>query len=127
VRGDERGNLIAVEGGRDLPFEIARVYYLFGTKGGVDRGLHAHSRIQQYAVCVIGSCLMVLDDGTERDEVLLNRPDLGIHLPPLVWHTMRDFSPDCVLLVLADAPYEEAEYIRNYENFLAAARAGSRS
>ena len=120
VKGDERGRLIALEQLGDVPFEIARVYYVYATLPGVDRGFHAHRSLRQFAVAVSGACTMVLDDGKERSEVRLSRPELGLTIGPMVWHEMRDFSPDCVLLVLADAPYDESDYIRRYEDFLAA-------
>ena len=118
VKGDERGGLVAIEQLRDVPFAVARVYYLFGTVAGVTRGLHAHRALQQVVVAVRGSCTMLLDDGARRDDVRLDDPALGLTLPPMVWHEMSDFSDDCVLLVLADAPYDEADYIRDYNRFL---------
>ena len=126
VRGDERGSLIAIEGGIDVPFPIARVYYIFGTLPGVERGFHAHRQLNQFAVCLAGSCVMVLDDGQVRDDVLLDRCDFGITIPPMIWHEMRDFSPECVLMVLADAPYEEADYIRDYDVFRSSAAGAQR-
>ena len=120
VRGDERGSLVAIEGERDLPFPILRVYYVFGTLAGVDRGLHAHHKVRQIAITVAGSCTMMLDDGQRRVSVRLDDPTVGLTLPPMVWHTMSDFSPDCVLMVLADTVYDEADYIRDYDSFLAA-------
>ena len=123
VRGDERGSLVAIEGERDLPFAIARVYYVFGTLPGVDRGLHAHHQLRQLAIAVAGSCTMLLDDGQRRVSVRLDDPAVGLTLPPMVWHTMSDFSHDCVLMVLADAVYDEADYIRDYDAFLAAVAA----
>ena len=122
VRGDDRGSLVAVEGERQLPFAIARVYYLFGTHAGVTRGLHAHRRLRQFAVAVSGSCRMLLDDGATRGELRLDDPAVGLTLPPMVWHEMSEFSADCVLMVLADAPYDEADYIRDYDEFLELAR-----
>jgi dTDP-4-dehydrorhamnose 3,5-epimerase-like enzyme len=124
VRGDERGSLIALETARDVPFEIARVYFVYATLPGVDRGFHAHRTLRQLAVCVNGSCTMVLDDGSRRIEVPLDKPDLALSIGPMVWHEMRDFSPQCVLMVLADAPYEEKDYIRQYDAFLKLVRAG---
>ncbi len=121
VRGDDRGSLIAIEGGRDLPFAIARVYYVFGTSAGVDRGCHAHYKLRQLAIAVAGSCTMVLDDGHGRVAVRLDDPALGLTMGPMIWREMTDFSPDCVLLVLADAAYDEADYIRDHDEFLAAA------
>ena len=116
--GDERGSLVALEAAKTIPFDIQRVYYLFDTKPGVSRGFHAHKKLQQVAVCVTGQCRMVLDDGKERKEVWLDSSVKGIALPPMVWHEMHDFSPDCVLLVLASEHYDETDYIRDYEDFL---------
>lgn len=116
--GDNRGSLVALEGQKTVPFAIQRVYYLFGTQLGVSRGFHAHKKLQQVAVCVTGRCRMVLDDGQKREEVWLDSSIKGVSLPPMVWHEMHDFSPDCVLLVLASEHYDEADYIRNYEDFL---------
>lgn len=123
VRGDERGRLIAIEEMSDVPFAIARVYYVYGTTPGTTRGLHAHRALNQLAVAVAGSCAMLLDDGASRVEVRLDDPATGLTLPPMVWHEMKDFSPDCVLMVLADAAYDEGDYIRDYNQFLAIARA----
>ncbi|WP_114227892.1 MULTISPECIES: sugar 3,4-ketoisomerase [Sphingomonas] len=117
TRGDERGSLVPVEGGRDVPFAIARVYTVFGTLPGVRRGFHAHRRLHQAAVAVAGACTMLLDDGRVQQRVRLDRPDRLLTLPPMVWHEMEDFSPDCVLMVVADAPYDEADYIRDHVDF----------
>ena len=118
VRGDERGSLIALEE-PDVGFPINRAYYIYGTQPGVARGGHAHRHLEQLAVCVSGSCLFVLDDGKLREEVRLDRPDLGLRISSMIWREMHDFSSDCVLLVLASRPYDEADYIRNYQDFLA--------
>ncbi len=123
VRGDERGRLVAIEGASDVPFAIARVYHVYATTPGTTRGLHAHRALNQLAVAVAGGCTMVLDDGVRRVEVLLDGPARGLTLPPLVWHEMKDFSPDCVLMVLTDAAYDEADYIRDYAEFLAMTKA----
>lgn len=117
VRGDERGSLIAIEPGSGVPFAIERVYYIFGTADNAARGFHAHHRLEQLAVCVAGSCTMILDDGTRRVRVPLDRPDRGVHIGSPIWREMVDFSPDCVLLVLASAPYQTADYIRDYDQF----------
>ena len=122
VKGDTRGSLIALEQGRDVPFAIARAYYVYATLPGVDRGFHAHRNLRQFAVAVSGACTMVLDDGRVRSEVRLDRPELGLTIGPMVWHEMRAFTPGCVLLVLADALYDEADYIRDYQRFLEAVR-----
>jgi dTDP-4-dehydrorhamnose 3,5-epimerase len=117
VRGDERGRLVAVEQLRDVPFNIRRVYYIYGTSAEVGRGFHAHRSLHQFGICVSGSCRMVLDDGETRHDIRMEGPQQGLHIDPMVWHEMYDFSPDCVLLVLADAPYDEDDYIRDYAEF----------
>ncbi|MDG1302247.1 MAG: FdtA/QdtA family cupin domain-containing protein [Opitutae bacterium] len=115
--GDERGGLVAVEAERSVPFEIQRVYYIFGTKEGVERGFHAHKELRQVAVAISGSCEMILDDAALVETVALDAPDKGILIEPGIWHYMRNFSADCVLLVFADAHYDESDYIRSYEEF----------
>ena len=121
VKGDERGSLVAIEQQRDTPFDIARVYYLYGTIPGVTRGLHAHRKLRQLVVALAGSCTMLLDDGASRTRINLGDPATGLLIESLVWREMSDFSPDCVLMVVADAPYDEADYIRDYDQFLAVA------
>jgi len=116
--GDERGSLVALEQGRNIPFEIKRIYYLFDTKRNVKRGLHAHKNLKQVVIALKGQCTFVLDDGTERIEVALCNPEQGLLLESFVWREMYDFSEDCVLMVLASDYYDEADYIRNYEEFL---------
>ena len=118
IMGDERGSLIALEEHHNAPFEIKRIYYVFGTKENVRRGYHAHKDLKQIAICVSGSCMFHLDDGKKQQEVLLNTPDQGLLMESMVWHEMYDFSPDCVLLVLANEHYDETDYIRDYEIFL---------
>lgn len=117
--GDERGSLVVLEGGKTVPFEIKRVYYIFGTQPGVARGFHAHRKLRQVAACVTGKCRMVLDDGKKRDEAWLDSPNKGLVIKDMVWHEMHDFSSDCVLLVLASDHYDETDYIRLYSNFVA--------
>lgn len=119
VRGDARGSLIALESSRNVPFDIARVYYIYGTQTGVPRGFHAHRALRQWAICVAGSCTLVIDDGRERQSVVLDTPSRALEIGPMIWREMRDFSPDAVLLVLASKAYEERDYIRDYETFLA--------
>jgi dTDP-4-dehydrorhamnose 3,5-epimerase-like enzyme len=122
VRGDARGSLVALEGSSDFPFEVARVYYIFGTGAGVERGFHAHERLTQWAICVSGACTMRVDDGTTRADVRLDRPDLALEIGSVIWREMHDFSADAVLLVLASAPYDTTDYIRDYDQFLARVR-----
>ncbi|MFT0213780.1 FdtA/QdtA family cupin domain-containing protein [Pseudomonas sp. F1_0610] len=115
--GDERGSLVAIEELKTIPFQIKRVYYIYGTQEKVARGFHAHKKLQQLAICVAGKCKMILDDGTQREEVWLDSPNKAVLIGNL-WHEMHDFSQDCVLLVLASEPYDEADYIRDYQEFL---------
>lgn len=116
--GDERGDLIAIESDQSIPFQIKRLYYIFGTQSGVSRGFHAHHNLKQIAVCVKGSCRMILDDGQHREEVWLDTPNKGLLIGDMVWREMHDFSDDCVLLVLASEHYDEADYIRDYDEFI---------
>lgn len=125
VKADSRGSLLAIEGETDVPFAIARAYCVYGTQAGVDRGFHAHRDLTQLAVAVSGHCTMTLDDGRSRASVLLDDPSRGLLIRSMVWREMTDFSPDCVLLVLADRHYDEADYIRDYDTFLRLARAGA--
>ncbi|TBV08265.1 sugar 3,4-ketoisomerase [Phytopseudomonas dryadis] len=118
ILGDDRGSLIVMEGDKSISFGIKRVYYIFGTKDGVARGFHAHKELEQIAVCVSGQCRMVMDDGISKEEVWLDTPNKAIRIDKMIWHEMHDFSPNCVLLVLASDYYDEADYIRNYEDFL---------
>ncbi len=116
--GDDRGQLVAIEQLRDLPFEIRRVYYIYDTLEGVRRGFHAHLNLEQILVCVKGSCKIHLDDGTDTAEVVLDKPYEGLYIANNMWREMYDFSPDAVLLVLASEYYDEADYIRDYDKFM---------
>ena len=118
IKGDERGSLIAIEQGHNAPFEIKRVYYIFDTKKGVERGFHAHIRLKQICIAVKGSCTFVLDDGKKREELKLDNPNQGLFIEGLIWREMKDFSSDCVLVVLASEHYDESDYIRDYDKFL---------
>lgn len=118
--GDARGGLISLEENKNIPFDIKRVYYIFDTKDGVARGFHAHKDLRQVAICVKGSCQFILDDGIERESVILNKPNIGLFISSMMWREMHDFSEDCVLMVLASNYYDEADYIRSYDEFLTA-------
>jgi dTDP-4-dehydrorhamnose 3,5-epimerase-like enzyme len=120
--GDDRGVLVALEAGRNIPFEIRRVYYIYGTQSNVSRGFHAHHELKQMAIAVKGSCKFILDDGRERNTVELNSPNKGLLIEGLIWREMADFSEDCVLMVLADQYYDERDYIRDYKEFLRATK-----
>lgn len=123
--GDERGSLVALEAKRNVPFDIKRVYYIFGTQKGIARGFHAHKNLKQVAVCIAGKCRMVMDDGQKKESIWLDSPTQGI-LITTEWHEMHDFSEDCVLLVLASEHYDESDYIRDYEDFIKMTRGASR-
>ncbi|MGL4938459.1 sugar 3,4-ketoisomerase [Shewanella sp.] len=116
--GDERGALVALEANRQIPFDIKRVYYIYGTAQGVARGFHAHKALKQVAICLKGSCRFVMDDGKDKQEVIMATPDKGLLIDAMQWHEMYDFSEDCVLMVLADQLFDESDYIRNYDAFL---------
>ena len=115
--GDDRGSLVALEANVTIPFDIKRVYYLFGTKQDVTRGLHAHLALKQVMVCITGSCEILLDDGKNRESVWLDSPTKGLLVKGLVWREMSRFSSDCVLLVIASERYDESDYIRDYDAF----------
>jgi hypothetical protein len=112
------GNITPVEGGETVPFEIARVFYLYDTIGGAERGGHAHRELQQLIVCVMGGFVVVLDDGTDRRTVELNRGYQGLYIPAMVWGEAVDFTSGAVCVVLASHLYSEADYIRDYEEYL---------
>jgi len=116
-RGDARGGLSIAELGGALPFPVRRVYWIHGTKPGVSRGFHAHKKLRQLCVCVAGSVRMSLFDGRREESVVLDSSANGLFVGPGLWREMHDFSPDCVLMVLADAEYDEADYIRNRIEF----------
>lgn len=118
THGDERGSLVALEDQKNVPFTIHRVYYLFGTKEGVRRGFHAHKNLTQLVIAVRGSCRFHLDNGQEKIAILLDNPAQGLLIDSMIWREMFDFSEDCVLMVLADAHYDESDYIRSYEEFI---------
>ena len=116
--GDERGQLVALENEKEIPFETKRVYYMFGTLPGVRRGFHAHKKLKQILICTSGSCKIHLDDGKETTEITLDKPYEGLYIESNMWREMYDFSPDAVLMVLASEMYDESDYIRNYDEFL---------
>lgn len=122
ILGDSRGSLVSIEQGKVIPFDIKRVYYIYRTGEGVSRGFHAHYNLKQVAICVAGSCRMVLDNGKVREEVILDCPTKGILIEGMTWREMHDFSDNCVLLVLASEHYDESDYIRDYDAFIDVAR-----
>ena len=116
--GDERGQLVALEEHKDIPFELKRVYYMYDTGKGVTRGQHAHKSLEQILICIHGSCKLMLDNGKEKKIVSLEKPYEGLYISNNIWREMYDFSSDAVLMVLASDVYKEEDYIRNYDEFL---------
>ena len=108
-RGDARGSLSVAELGGALPFVVRRVYWIHGTPPGVSRGFHAHKKLRQLCVCVAGSVRLSLFDGRREESVVLDSSAKGLLIGPGLWREMHDFSPDCVLMVFADAEYDEAD------------------
>lgn len=116
--GDERGKLVVVEGTKDIPFAIQRVFYIYGSDCSVVRGQHANRKSEFVLINVAGKSKVKIDDGNRRKVVELNRPMMGIYIPQMVWKDMYDFSEDSVLLCLASTHYDGTEYIRNYEEYV---------
>jgi len=114
---DPRGNLSFIEGGRHIPFDIKRVYYIYDVPGGSDRGSHAHKKLHQFIVAMSGSFDVVLDDGEEKKRFHLNRSYYGLYVCPMMWRELDNFSSGAVCMVLASAHYDETDYIRDYSQF----------
>jgi len=114
---DARGNLTFIEGGRHIPFEIKRVYYLYDVPGGAERGGHAHRALQQLIIAMSGSFDIILDDGFKKKRHHLNRSYFGLYIPEMIWREMDNFSSGSVCMVLASNLYSEEDYIRNHQDF----------
>lgn len=119
---DVRGNLTFIEGNRHVPFDIRRVYYLYDVPGGAERGGHAHKELHQLIVAMSGSFDVVLDDGGEKKRFHLNRSYFGLYVCPMIWREIDNFSSGSVCMVLASNLYDEADYFRDYQEFLAGLR-----
>jgi len=119
---DPRGNLTFIEGGRHIPFEIKRVYYLYDVPGGAERGAHGHRRLQQFIVAMSGSFDVILDDGFATRTIHMNRSYYGLYVSPLMWRDITNVSSGAVLMVLASELYDESDYFRDYNQFLEVAR-----
>lgn len=116
--GDSRGQLIAVEQQLDIPFEIKRIYYILDTLPNVKRGFHAHKSLQQVLICTSGICKIMLDNGTNKETIVLDKATEGLYISGCIWREIYDFAPGTVLLVLASDLYDESDYIRNYEEYI---------
>lgn len=121
---DPRGNLTFVEGDQHVPFPIKRVFYLYDVPTAASRGAHAHKEQHQFLICLSGSFDVEIDDGLNRRVVHLNRPWKGLHVPPTIWAAEVNFDPGTLCLVLVSDTFAEADYIRDYDAFLASRRAG---
>ncbi len=119
---DIRGDLLPIDLPDDLPFTPRRVFFVHGVPSKEVRGEHAHRRCEQFLVCITGSVSCIVDDGTTRHEYVLDDPSMGLHMPAMTWGTQYDYSADAVLAVFASRPYEDSDYIRDYEEFRALAR-----
>lgn len=118
ANGNDEGWLVAIESNHNVPFEIKRCYYIYGTAEGITRGYHAHRKLKQLLICVNGSVEVYCEYGQTKESFLLDNPRKGLILDGLVWHTMTNFTSNAVLLVLADDYYDEADYVRSYDNFV---------
>lgn len=119
---DVRGNLGFVQNDSSLPFEFKRIYYLFDVPSNAFRGGHSHIHQQEILIALSGSFEVVLDDGVEKKSFLLNKPNIGLHIPVGIWRELQNFSSGAVCLVVASDVFEEADYIRDYESFLKSKR-----
>lgn len=115
--GDRKGNVTPVSNNEQIPFEIKRIFYLYDIPGGESRGAHAHKECHQFLVAASGSFEVLLDDGKTKRQVLLNRPEIGLHIPPGIWASEINFSSGSICLVLASHEYNEEDYIREYNIF----------
>ena len=115
--GDKRGKLVVIEGGRDIPFEIARVFYIYGSDPTVVRGKHANRQSEFVLVNVAGKSKVMITDGNRKEIIGLDRPMKAVYIPRMVWKEMYDFSSDSVLLVLANTHYDGMEYIRDFDEY----------
>jgi len=115
---NEAGNITAIQGAENLPFDVERVFYLYDIPGGENRGAHAHKECHQFLIAASGSFEVLLDDGKNKRTVLLNRPYYGLHIQPGVWATEQGFSSGSICLVMTSHKYDEADYIRDYEEYL---------
>ncbi len=116
--GDERGNLVVVEGGIQIPFDIKRIFYIYGSDDTVVRGQHANLRSEFVLINVAGTSKVKVDDGKETRVIELNQPRMGVYLSKMLWKEMYDFSADSVLLVLSNEHYDADEYVRDYEEYM---------
>jgi hypothetical protein len=119
---DSRGNLSFVEGNSQIPFDIARIYYLYDVPGGAERGGHAHKNLSQLIIAISGSFDIVIDDGIDKKRIHMNRSYMGLYVCPMIWRELDNFSSGSVCLVLASNKYDEDDYYRDYQEYLTASK-----
>lgn len=119
---NRQGNITPINAGTDIDFDIKRVYYLYDVPGGAERGGHAHKRLRQLIVSVMGAFDVIVDDGTKRKTIHLDRAYRGLYIPTMIWRELDNFSSGAICLVLASLPYDENDYYRNYDEFLSATK-----
>lgn len=115
---DRTGNITPVTNNKEIPFEIKRVFYIYDIPGGEDRGAHAHKECHQFLIAASGSFEIELNDGNTKRTIMLNRPNMGLHIPPGIWAAEKGFSSGAICLVLTSHTYDASDYIRNYDDFL---------
>jgi len=116
--GDRQGHITAINNLVEIPFIVKRVFYLYDIPGGESRGAHAHKECHQFLVAASGSFEVLLDDGITKRQVQLNKPDMGLHIPPGIWASEINFSSGAICLVMASQNYNEQDYIRDYSKYL---------
>jgi oxalate decarboxylase/phosphoglucose isomerase-like protein (cupin superfamily) len=116
--GDRQGHITAINDAKEIPFSVKRVFYLYDIPGGESRGAHAHKECHQFLIAASGAFEVLLDDGSAKRVVALNRPTQGLHIPPGIWASEINFSSGSICLVLASHEYTESDYLRSYEDFL---------
>lgn len=116
-KGDRNGHITAIENESEIPFSIKRIFYLYDIPGGESRGAHAHKECHQFLVAASGSFEVLIDDGNTKRQVMLNRPDIGLHIPPGIWASEINFSSGSICLVLASHEYAESDYLRDYDEY----------
>jgi hypothetical protein len=117
-KGDRNGHITAINNSIDIPFETKRIFYLYDIPGGESRGAHAHKECHQFLIATSGSYEVLLDDGTTKRQVMLNRPDIGLHIPPGIWASEINFSSGSICLVLASHEYNDQDYLRDYDEYI---------
>jgi hypothetical protein len=118
IISNRKGNITPIEGSHNIPFPIARVYYLFDVPGGASRGGHAHRELEQLVVSIMGAFDVLLDDGHKRKTIRMDRAYYGLYIPRMIWRELENFSSGAICLVLASLPYDEKDYLRSYDDFL---------